>query len=183
MAWVRPRHPKKKEPVDPTESLVPILSFFSGQRHISQPSPPKIIQKPLQDPILQNLRQAQIANNKNTVESRSRKTASRKPRTEPRQDEESDEGWDDCDEESAQRTVSRHHAKILSSPPPPPQPAPPAARPRPRPRPVVYEHPVPMPVARDRYVPYAVPVPLFPKVEASRALSSRWASATTPLNL
>ena len=42
MAWVRPKHPKRKAPVDPTESLRPVLEYFS-----CRPTPPSTNSKEL----------------------------------------------------------------------------------------------------------------------------------------
>lgn len=38
MAWVRPKHPKTKVEVDPTESLLPVLEYFSYRPSVPNPN-------------------------------------------------------------------------------------------------------------------------------------------------
>ena len=193
MAWVRPKHPPPKPKADPVDTLVPMLSYFSNRRVTSRPTSPNKQNAPppipiSRDPILRSFQQAQALHAEELVT-------------------DDDEEDDDEDEESyhepppppiqrsrqhkgdtRQERPKQHHQRISpqyskeKSPPRPQPPLPSAPRiDRPQARVSSYERYRPvvvMPQEKifERHVPYA-------ERASSRAVSARWASATTPLDL
>jgi len=180
MAWVRPKNqPKRKqEPVDPTESLVPILNFFSGRRS-SSPTKPK--PKPLDsravshDPILSSLQHAQANTQERPTTSHSHKTS------EPQSQE-----LDPHPREIAYVRENRCHPVLPrkmpryesdSSPSPPPSPPR-----RPKLRITSYERPMPKAVMKARHTPRHQPFEHYEDEEPYWAVSSKFARAKAPLN-
>lgn len=181
MAWTRPKHPKRKEPVDPVESMTPLLSFFSGRRYASQPNPkPRQTSSPVpRDPILRDLQQAQAMQHEEKPATSHSHTASNHPPTSQQQHyAEPEYDQEDHFERSTRRTVSQY---VREPSPPPPPPRLPVVRPKPRV--ASYERRKPEPVIADRHIPRHMPALHYVNAVPSRATSSRWASATTPLNL
>ena len=191
MAWVRPKHPKK-EPVDPVETFLPMLSFFGGRR---PPTRPKLNKNPKptvllsRDPILRSIQQAQEAQALHAEEpttSHSHKTSTRKSHEQYLFHEDDHEASLDVEselEEHYERMTQRPLRSLKREPSPPPSPP---VQPRviqPKPRALSYERPVPKAVVKDRPPPRGVPLSRRSRDETSRVISSRWVSATTPLEL
>lgn len=185
MAWVRPKHPKPKPKADPVETLVPMLSYFSNRRITPRPSSPTkqiVTATPLsRDPILRSLQQAQQLHAQEHVsdeeediaeevesDHQSRKPSSYHPKIERRQERHT---------RSIQPSVT--HRQREPSPPPPP---PPRIE-RQKPRVSSYERYRPAEKQQERYVPRHVLYPTYGERVVPRAISARWASATTPLDL
>lgn len=153
MAWVRPKHPKRKEPVDPTDSLVPILQFFSGRPQRSTPKTvfrPRLLESPPPPPDLHKER------------------SSRDHYEAPEHHTQREDYHDsvrvrpDYHERVTQRAMSQY-TRDTSPPRSPPRPI----RSKPR-APAINRH---MP-ARQSFM-----------ADTSRVASSTWLSATTPLRI
>ncbi|CAF9942851.1 MAG: hypothetical protein ALECFALPRED_010154 [Alectoria fallacina] len=206
MAWVRPKHPKPKVEVDPTETLRPVLEYFSCSSRTSVPSasiskalsrmPPK---KPLLLPQDGGFEpRPRKRQHEGTERSRSpdqqhlqreephRRAESRHQSAEhhdhhdhhhPRADRDTVDNDDDDDddddgadhyERASLRTAS--HWTRETSPPPPRRPPPLSSyRSSARPGAHLRLRPSRHHMAADIY--------------ASRRPASRWASATTPLEM
>ena len=192
MAWVRPRHPKK-EPVDPVEAYLPMLSFFGGRRPPARPkSKPKAKQRVAlsRDPILRSLQQAQALHVEEPTISYSHKAPTRQSHEEHlvhEDDHELNLENESEPEEYHARMTQRSVRQLMRepSPPPPPPPPPPAQSRiiRTKPRAPSYDRPVPQPIVKDRPSPTRVPPSRRNREESTRVISSRWVSATTPLDL
>ncbi|KAL8936953.1 MAG: hypothetical protein Q9216_004668 [Gyalolechia sp. 2 TL-2023] len=183
MAWVRPKNPKPKPKADPVDTLVPMLSYFSNRRVTSRPASPtkpNVAIVPIShDPILRSLQQAQqlqaqvpiTDEEEDAVEAesdhQSRKQHSHYPKVERRQERST---------QPSQRIVT-HRPREPSLPPPPPRIV------RQQPRVSSYERYRPVERPQERYVPRHVPYPTYGEHAPARAVSARWASATTPLDL
>jgi len=180
MAWVRPKHqPKRKqEPVDPAESLVPILNFFSGRRS-SSPTKPK--PKPLDsravchDPILLSLQHAQANTQERPTTSHSHKTAKSQVQELVPHPQEIVYVREDRSHPVLPRKAPRYECDSSPSPPPsPPR--------RSKNRDTSYERPMPKAVAQARHVPRHQPFQHYKEEEPYWAVSSKFARATAPLN-
>ena len=187
MAWVRPKHPKRKEPVDPAQSLVPLLSFFSGRRSTS-PTKPKskppaqpqhLISREIvsRDPILRDLLQAQAAHEERPTTSHSHKT----PHSQPSRRHAHHRELDHEEEIYCERVIQRPRIQYERSPSPLPLP-PPKRRVRPEPRVASYERPKPRPMVRERHVSRYRPSSSDSEAEPEPywAVSSRFARSATP---
>ncbi|KAG8531850.1 uncharacterized protein KY384_003486 [Bacidia gigantensis] len=89
-AWVRPKHPKKPEPVSPTEALLPMLNWIGGRTPRSRSTSPTKNARPPQplqqrhvsnDPILQSLQKAQAQQEARPVSQGSHQTRVSQPRS------------------------------------------------------------------------------------------------------
>ncbi|KAI4181608.1 MAG: hypothetical protein L6R41_006519 [Letrouitia leprolyta] len=186
MAWVRPKHPKPKPKADPVETLVPMLSYFSNRRIASRPSSPTkqvVTTTPIsKDPILRSLQQAQQLHAQEHIsdaeediaeeiesDHRSRMQVSVHSKAEQRQERHA---------RSTQPSVTHRPRE-----PSPPAPPPPPRITRQKPRVSSYERYRPAEKQQERYVPRHVPYPTYGERITPRAISARWASATTPLDL
>ncbi|KAL9006297.1 MAG: hypothetical protein Q9188_000954 [Gyalolechia gomerana] len=183
MAWVRPKHPKPKPKADPVDTLVPMLSYFSSRRVVSRPASPTKPNVPVapisRDPILRSLQQAQqlhaqepiTDDEEDAVEAesdhQSRRQHSHHPKAKRRQERHVP---------PTQRVVT-HRPREPSVPPPPPRIV------RQQPRVSSYERYRPAEKTQGRVIPRQVPYPTYGEHASSRAVSARWASATTPLDL
>ncbi|KAL8943582.1 MAG: hypothetical protein Q9211_000936 [Gyalolechia sp. 1 TL-2023] len=183
MAWVRPKHPKPKPKADPVDTLVPMLSYFSNRRVASRPASPtkqNVAVAPVsRDPILRSLQQAQQLHAQEAItddeddavevesDYQSRRHYSHRPNTERRQER---------DTQPTQR-IATHRPREPSLSPPPPRIM------RQQPRVSSYERYRPAERRQERVIPPRVPYPTFGERASSRAVSARWASATTPLDL
>lgn len=179
MAWVRPKHPKPKPKADAVDTLAPMLSYFSNRRFSPRHSSPTKYVSPVaplsRDPILRSLQQAQAIHAE-----------------EPITDDEHEESEDQSErphschlkapderkmKQPTQRAVTHHQREPPPPPPPPPQIV------RQQPRIASYERPRPVTTVRDKILPRSVPLPSYTDRVFPRAVSARWASATTPLDL
>ena len=184
MAWARPKHPKRKETVDPAQSLVPLLSFFSGRRSTSPTKPKsKLPARPQNlisrevvsgDPILRDLLQAQAAHEERPTTSHSHKTPQSQPSRRHAHHRELDHEEEICYETMMQRPRIEYER----SPSPPP--LPPKRRVRPEPRVASYERPKPRPMVRERHVPRYRPSSSDSETEPYWAVSSRFARGAIP---
>lgn len=78
MAWVRPKHPKPRVVVDNTESRKNLLQYFSGQRARPSPSPPRIDRPAKLDPTLQHFaHKKQVAQAEKPAKYKPRETQTR----------------------------------------------------------------------------------------------------------
>ena len=179
MAWVRPKHPKK-EPVnvDPTEALVPLLQFFSGRRCSSPPKrKPKKASPVFQDPILRDLQQAQHFQPERPAKRPTNRMANpHSHRDHPRQES----VYDDLEEhhERMRPQTVVYYEREPSPPPPPPRPVM-----RPNPRDELSAMLRSRALARDRQRLRQATSVYHDREEPFRKVSSRWASATTPLDM
>lgn len=182
MAWVRPKHPpKSKSKADPVETLVPMLSYFSNRRVGPRPTSPSKQLSPVapvpRDPILRSLQQAQAIHaeapiivyedsdsDDQSLEQPSQRLHRRKVRDEP-----------EHPAQSVQHRTTRYERR--PSPPPPPRVV------CQQPRVASYERSRPVKVVRERVISQPVPYPAYTERVSSRAISARWASATTPLEI
>ena len=188
MAWVRPKHPKRKEPVDPTESLRPILEYFSCSRPNAPNSNSRELVRIPKKPLLLH----------DTYESRPQKHHyeesehhqrpdhhHQRPASQPSAehhpggdhhtvDDDRADYYERSSQRSSQRTSQRrsqrttsHYTREISPPPPPP----PLSSYRSTARPGAHLRLMPSRhhIAADTYT--------------SRRPTSRWASATTPLDM
>ncbi|KAL9045247.1 MAG: hypothetical protein Q9214_001683 [Letrouitia sp. 1 TL-2023] len=185
MAWVRPKH--KPKPKDPAESLIPMLSYFSGTpRHNLRPisTSPKALPPAApvsHDPILRSIQQAQALQHQESATDHQRRQA---PDNQPRRQKHL---YQPAlrDEEEIYEYLSEQHELT------PHQKAPSPSRdisPR-RSRVPSYERARPPPAmaeGRHKYTSTLRHQPYVPSSSArvsARMTSSRWASATTPLDI
>lgn len=178
MAWVRPKHPPKPKPkADPVEALVPMLSYFSGRRPSSRPvSNHKAIAPVVpvpRDPVLRRLQQAQALHAEVPTTGHEHEELDHHPRRQQHHHYTSSD-----DEEYYEHRGQGPVAKYQRKPSPPPV----QRTMRPRPRGLSYKRYRPHDVARDKPVNRHVPLPTQGEKKSSRAVSARWASATTPLD-
>ncbi|KAL8977101.1 MAG: hypothetical protein Q9177_006705 [Variospora cf. flavescens] len=191
MAWVRPKHqPKPKPKADPVDTFAPLLSYISNRRLNPRPaSPTKNLPSvvPLsRDPILRSLQQSQKAlhveepivvyeeEDQDELDYQRSHRSTRRPRS---RDEEGPY------EDPSPRVMSQYQPKESPQPPPPPPPPPSSRFERQTPRVPSYERPRPAERVRERIISQPIVYPTYSKRLRSRAVSARWASATTPLDL
>lgn len=178
MAWVRPKHPKRKVELDPTESLRPVLEYFSCSRPSASNSTNKELLRTPKKPLLLH----------DSYEPRPQRDPYEEPEHHPRPDHRHQRAehhpraehrqradhhtldYDRADyhERSNQRSTSHYTRETSPLPPPPP---PPLTSYNLKVRPGAHLRPMPSRrhVAADTYT--------------SRRPASRWASATTPLEM
>ncbi|KAL8963132.1 MAG: hypothetical protein Q9193_000567 [Seirophora villosa] len=191
MAWVRPKNPpKSKAKADPIETFAPLLSYISNRRLSPRPTSPTKNISPVaplsNDPILRSLQQSQKAlhveepivvyeEDQNEPDYQPPHRHSHRPKT---RDEERPH------EQPSPSAVSRYQRK---APPDLPRPPPNLPQPPPitrqKPRVPSYERPRPAERVRERFVSQPIAYPVYSERVSSRAVSARWASATTPLDL
>lgn len=197
MAWVRPKHPKPKPDVDPTETLRPVLEYFSCSSRTNNapsnpiskaalsrmPPPPKKSLLLLPQDAFEPPRPRKRQHDEETERSRSpdqhRRREEQHHRAEshhraehhhPRADHdtvEDDDDGVDYYERASQRSTSNYTREV--SPPPPRSPPLSSYRSSARPGAHLRLRPSRHHIAADIY--------------ASRRPVSRWASATTPLEM
>ncbi|KAI4184273.1 MAG: hypothetical protein LQ348_004571 [Seirophora lacunosa] len=191
MAWVRPKNPpKSKAKADPIETFAPLLSYISNRRLSPRPTSPTKNIPPVaplsSDPILRSLQQSQKAlhveepvvvyeEDQDESDYQPAHRDSHRPKT---RDEERSR------EQPSPPAVPRYQRKA-----PPNLPRPPPTLPQPppitrqKPRVPSYERPRPAERVRERFVSQPIAYPVYSERVSSRAVSARWASATTPLDL
>ncbi|KAI4198270.1 MAG: hypothetical protein LQ346_002810 [Caloplaca aetnensis] len=194
MAWVRPKNPPPKPKGDPVDTLVPLLSYISNRRINSRSRsptkhlPPPPSQIPIsRDPILRSLQQAQAQAHHAEAE----------PIIVYEEEEDEDEEPDyqsqrhsthhrssraDRSYKQPSQHVVRHYERKPALAPPPPPPSPPKIV-RQQPRVPSYERSRPAEIVRERVISQPLPYSTYTQRATSRAVSARWASATTPLDL
>ncbi|CAF9941683.1 hypothetical protein IMSHALPRED_002845 [Imshaugia aleurites] len=176
MAWVRPKHPKRKVEVDPTESLRPVLEFFSCTRPSASNSNnrqlARIPKKPLllldsYEPRPLKHNSEELDHHRGQDDHHQKEDHHPPPEHHQRPDHHSvDYDRASYHERPSQRSTS--HYTRETSPPPPPPPLPSykfKARPGAHLRLMPSRHHL----AAENY--------------SSRMSTSRWASATTPLEI
>ncbi|KAL9011318.1 MAG: hypothetical protein Q9173_003828 [Seirophora scorigena] len=184
MAWVRPKNPPKpKAKADPIETFAPLLSYISNRRLSPRPTSPTKNIPPVaplsRDPILRSLQQSQKAlqveepivvydEDQDEPDYQTSHRQSHRPKT---RDEEKPH------EQPKPPAVPRYQRK---APPNLPQPPPIT---RQKPRVPSYERPRPAERVQERLVSQPMAYPVHSERVSSRAVSARWASATTPLDL
>lgn len=182
MAWVRPKHPKRKEPVDPTESLRPVLEYFSCSRPSASNSNNKELSRIPKKLLLLHDSYEPTPQKHHYEESEHRQrpdhhhqrpapppSAEHHPRVEHHQRADHhaiDDDRADYYERRSQRTAS-HYTREISPPPPPLSSYRPNARPGAHLRLTPSRHHI----AADTYT------------YTPRRPASRWSSATTPLEI
>ncbi|KAL9599058.1 MAG: hypothetical protein Q9219_004092 [cf. Caloplaca sp. 3 TL-2023] len=188
MAWVRPKHPKPKPKADPIDTLVPMLSYISNRRVTSRSSSPTK-QTPhtaplSRDPILRSFQQAQalqvedpISDPDDEPEEPDHESQQYQPSQPPRQKPLEEQK---TEKKPRERMVTHHHQR---EPSPPPTPPPPPRIARQQPRVASYERYRPAETPREMINPRYLPQPTYRERASRRAVSARWASATTPLDL
>ena len=197
MAWVRPKHPKRKVEVDPTEALRPVLEYFSCSRPNASNSNNKELIRFAKKPLLlrdshearpqkhhyEELEHLQglehHARSEHHPRSDHHPSSVHHPRPEQHQQAEhhprADHHVEDFDrggyqERASQRSTSHYTREYSPPPPPPPRQVPlPSYRSNGRPGAHLRLMPSRAHIATDTYTP--------------RRLASRWASATTPLEI
>ncbi|KAL8827536.1 MAG: hypothetical protein Q9170_006978 [Blastenia crenularia] len=183
MAWVRPKHPKPKPKADPVDTLVPLLSYITNRRVTSRPtSPIKNTPPPTplsRDPILRSFQQAQECQIEESITDDDEAESEYQLQPPPSSHREKHSSQRRLRKEPSQPAVRVYERK----PPPPPPPPPPRVV-RQQPRVSSYERYRPAePILRDVVAPRHKPYPTYSERAPSRAVSARWASATTPLDL
>ncbi|KAL8901607.1 MAG: hypothetical protein Q9207_005119 [Kuettlingeria erythrocarpa] len=204
MAWVRPKNPPKPKPkADPVDSLVPLLSYISNRRvnsrstsptkHIPPPPPQVPISR---DPILRSFQQAQAQAQAQAHHAEEEEPSIIVYEQEVEDDDEEPDyqsqrqsthhrsSRDDSSYKQPSQHVVRHYErKPASVPAPPPPPPPPPKIIRQQPRVPSYERSRPAEIIRERIISQPIPYSTYTERAKSRAVSARWASATTPLDL
>ena len=185
MAWVRPKHPPKRVEVDPAESLRPLLEYFSCRPSASNTNNKQLIRMPKPQLLLHDSYSPRPQKKHHDKESEHhqrpdhhhrgtdhqstdhRSRAEHHQRIDDYQEADhhtSDHSRASYHERASQRSIS-HYAREPSPPPPPL----PSYRPNARPGAHLRLMPSRQRVAADTYIP--------------RRPASRWASATTPLQM
>ncbi|KAL9610381.1 MAG: hypothetical protein Q9167_004921 [Letrouitia subvulpina] len=187
MAWVRPKH-KPKPKADPVESLIPMLSYFSGTpRHNLHPTSrtPKALPAadPIsRDPILRSFQQAQaLQRQESAMDHHQRREESN---NQPRRQKHLHRLVPQDEEEISEYSSEQHDLTPHQKAPSPSRDISPQ-----RPRITSYERPRPPPATaegRRRHTSTLCHQSYLPSSSArvsSRVTSSRWASATMPLDI
>ena len=181
--WVRPKKvPRKKEPTERIEALVPMLNYLGGR----SPSPSKKAtpktpaQPPLaQDPILRSMQRAQAQRNERPTSSHSRNAPEHQIIVEEHIYADDDEDYEDDYHHTRSPPTTRIHPRPALPPPPRHLPIP-----KPKPRVPSYERPVTRTITKQQPVaPRRVPSFHNYRAQHERMVAARWESATTPLDL
>lgn len=182
MAWVRPKHPPpRKSKADPVETLVPMLSYFSNRRVNPRPSSPTkhiSLAVPIsRDPIIRSLQQAQAqhAEEPIIVYEEEDEESEYQPQPRPIPHHRQLRVEQERSKRHIPQMVTQHRRK--PSPPPPPRIV------RQQPRVPSHERPRPAETVQEKVFPQPTRYPPYNEQVSSRAMSARWASATTPLDL
>ena len=182
MAWVRPKHPKPKVEVDPTDSLRPLLEYLSCKPSAPNPNNKQLVRIPKKQLQLHDSYEARPSEHHHEEELEHRQHPHhhhQRPEHHPRSEQHhrmehhprADQHAVDYDrasyhERASQRSAS-HYTREPSPPPPPPPPS--SYRSNARPGAHLRLMPSRHNLAADTYIP--------------RRPASRWASATTPLEI